>query len=153
MAEVTKKAYNIGDVLPDGWVVGPVSPDTGIVMAIEPVSGILEGDSTWYQGDDHAAALRSKGQTNARQPSTNELNAIYNDVVKAGRNSAAQFDVSPLNYDSPFGLYWSSTTAPNPDQAYAQVQYFSDGLRVWGFKEYANARVRCVRDEPGLTLK
>lgn len=34
-ASVDKRAYNIGDVLQDGWVVGPVSPTTGKPIAIE----------------------------------------------------------------------------------------------------------------------
>ncbi len=51
---VTKKAYNIGDVLPDGWVVGPVSPDTGWPIAIEPAAGALDGYKTWSQGEHHA---------------------------------------------------------------------------------------------------
>lgn len=67
-ATVTKKAYRIGDVLPDGWAVGPCSPKTGIVMALEPVSGALDGYKTWHKGEAHAAELRSKGHATARQP-------------------------------------------------------------------------------------
>lgn len=148
-ATVTKQAYNIGDVLPDGWIVGPVSPDTGIVMSIEPVAGALDGYKTWHQGEKRAAELRGKGNANARQPSDNELNALYNDVVKAGRNSNAQFNTSD---SSPYGGYWASTTHPDDRDDVARVQYFDDGGRSWVYKDGAGARVRCVRDEPKLSL-
>lgn len=149
---VTKQAYNIGDVLPDGWVVGPRSPKTGIVMAIEPVSGALDGYKTWHQGQVHAAELRDQGHANARQPSADnnndELNAIYNDVVKAGRNGNAKLNRSGSNR---YGIYWSGTTNTNPGHwDHARVQYF--GWYVWYVKAEACALVRCVRDEPGVTL-
>lgn len=151
-ASVDKRVYNIGDALPDGWVVGPRSPKTGIVMSLEPVAGALDGYKTWHQGQDHAAELRGQGHANARQPSadgnSDELNAIYNDVVKAGRNGNAKLNTSG---SSPFGEYWSSTTHP-VIRASARMQYFGDGDRHWDFKDGACARVRCVRDEPGLTL-
>lgn len=151
-ATVTKQAYNIGDVLPDGWVVGPRSPKTGIVMAIEPVSGALDGYKTWHQGEDHAKELREQGHANARQPSANnnndELNAIYNEVVKAGRNGNAKLNTSGYY---PYGGYWSGKMLPD-DRGDAPVQCFGGGGRFWGFKGDAYARVRCVRDEPGLTL-
>lgn len=147
-ASVDKRAYNIGDVLPDGWVVGPVSPDTGKTIAIEPVAGALDGCQTWHQGEKRAAELRGKGHANAHQPSGSELSAIYNDVVQAGRNSNAKFNTSG---SFPFSKYWSSTTHPD-HWVYARVQYFNDGCRNWNVKGGASARVRCVRDEPGLTL-
>lgn len=149
---VDKRAYNVGDVLPDGWVVGPRSPQTGIVMAIEPVSGALEGYKTWYQGEDHAKELREKGNANARQPgadnNNDELNSIFNEVVKAGRNQKAQFNASGSD---PYGRYWSGTSHP-VYRDYARMQYFGDGIRGGYFKVYAYARVRCVRDEPGLMV-
>lgn len=151
-ASVGKRAYNIGDVLPDGWVVGPRSPKTGIVMAIEPVSGALNGYKTWHQGEDHAKELREQGHANARQPNADnnndELNAIYNGVVKAGRNGNAKLNTSG---STPYGHYWSGTTSPRYRDG-ARMQYFDDGGRYWDFKANAYARVRCVRDEPGLTL-
>lgn len=146
-ATVTKQAYNIGDVLPDGWIVGPVG-DMGIVMSIEPVSGALDGYKTWHQGEKHAAELRGQGNANARQPSANELNALYNNVVKAGHNGNAQFNTGSSH---PYGLYWSST--PSPDyRDDARIQYLGVGNRYWHYKGNVSARVRCVRDEPGLTL-
>lgn len=145
---VDKRAYKIGDLLSDGWVVGPASPDTGIVMAIEPAAGALKGYRTWYRGEDHAADLRGQGNASARQPTANELNALYNNVVGAGRNSTARFNTSG---PGPYGGYWSSTTNPaGPDDA--RVQYFDIGSRHWICKDGDNARVRCIRDEPGLTL-
>jgi|GEM_PF-1540118 len=151
-ASVDKRAYNIGDVLPDGWVVGPRSPKTGIVMALEPVSGALDGYKTWHQGEDHAKELREQGHANARQPSADnnndELNAIYNGVVKAGRNGNAKLNTSG---SLPYGRYWSGTSDPD-GRDYARMQYFDDGNRSWDVKDDASARVRCVRDEPGLTL-
>lgn len=151
-ATVTKKAYNIGDTLPDGWVVGPRSPKTGIVMAIEPASGALDGYKTWHQGEDHAKELREQGHANARQPSADnnndELNAIYNEVVKAGRNGNAKLNTSG---SSPYGSHWSGTTYPGFRDS-ARFQYFGDGNMFAYYKVVAYARVRCVRDEPGLTL-
>ncbi|MEQ1717242.1 MAG: hypothetical protein ABL907_14880 [Hyphomicrobium sp.] len=149
-APVTKNAYSIGDVLADGWVVGPASPDTGIVMAIEPDSGALDGGRTWLAGEEHARELYGKGNANARQPSANELNAIYNGVVEAGRNQNAQFDTSDFD---PYGGYWSSTSVRFFPAVSARVQYFRDGFRFWDFKVEGSARVRCVRDEPGLMLE
>lgn len=151
-ATVTKQAYNIGDVLPDGWIVGPVSPDTDIVMSIEPVSGALDDYKTWHQGEKRAAELCGKGNANARQPSDNELNALYNDVVKAGRNNNAQFNTSGSVPYGPYGAYWSSTTGPS-SRVIARVQYLDDGNRVWDYKNNVAACVRCVRDESGITLK
>lgn len=153
-ATVTKKAYNIGDVLPDGWIVGPRSPKTGIVMSLEPVSGALDGYKTWYQGEDHAAELREQGHANARQPSADdnndELNAIYNEVVEAGRNGNAKLNTSGSN---PCGDYWSGTTTPGL-RDHARIQYLDDGDggRDAYYKGHADARVRCVRDEPGIDL-
>ncbi|HEY8189639.1 MAG TPA: hypothetical protein VIF12_03070, partial [Micavibrio sp.] len=85
-ATAMEKIYSIGDVLPDGWIVGPVSPDTGLVMAIEPAAKAPVGYKTWYEGQDHANALRREGHTLARQPLVDELKALYNQVVKAGCN-------------------------------------------------------------------
>jgi hypothetical protein len=140
--------YEIGDVLPDGWVVGPVSSDTGKPIAIEPASTALDGYKTWHQGEEHAARLRGQGNANARQPSEGELSAIYNDVMKAGRNGNAKLSTSGSN---PYGEYWASTTHPDLRDG-ARVQSFGDGLRRWNYKDDADARVRCVRDEPGLTF-
>jgi len=142
------KAPKTGDLLPDGWIVGPVSPDTGEPIAIEPVSGALEGFKTWYQGESYAAELRGKGNANARQPSDSELNAIFNDVMKAGRNGNARLDTSD---SSPYGIYWSGTTLPDYRDL-AHFHFLGDGNRGAGCKAVACARVRCVRDEPGLTL-
>jgi len=153
---VDTRAYNIGDVLPDGWIVGPVSPDTGIVMAIEPVAGALDGLHLWHKGRDHAAELRGKGHANARQPTTKELNAIYNDVVKAGRNDHAQFNT---RNHCPHGVYWTCMLHQDHREL-RRVQYFSNGRQDWHYKdrtqgtiyEKYHARVRCVRDEPGLKI-
>lgn len=148
-ASVDKRAYNIGDVLPDGWVVGPVSPTTGKPIAIEPVAGALDGYKTWHEGKDHAKTLRGQGHASARQPDADELNALYNGVVKAGRNRNAQFNTSgsiPF-----FGKYWSSTPHRSISDS-ARLQYFGDGVRNWHFKDSARARVRCVRDEPAIAL-
>jgi len=131
---VTKQAYNIGDVLPDGWVVGPVSPETGIVMAIEPAENALDGYQTWYAGEDHAVKLlHDQGHANARQPTDTELNTIYNEVVEAGRNDNTEFDnTSDSNLYGAYrsGMYWSSTLAPDlslPDLA--RIRFFNDGGR------------------------
>jgi len=147
-AAVTKQACNIGDVLPDGWVVGPVSPDTGFVMSIEPAAGALYGYKTWYQGQARAAELRGQGNANARQPSRNELNALYNNIVKAEHNGNAKFGESVFG---PFGEFWSSTTLLFT-QGGARIQFFDNGARDWHYKDLATARVRCVRDEPKLSL-
>lgn len=149
-ATVTEKAYYIGNVLPDGWVIGPRSPKTGVVMAIEPVSGALDGYQTWYDAEYHAKELREQGHANARQPSADEdndeLNAIYNEIVKAGRNGNAKLSTS--EYSS---RYWSSTTSPG-GWVYARLQCLCGGGRVGYTKGYRHAGVRCVRDEPGIKL-
>ncbi len=151
-ASVDKRAYNIGDVLPDGWVVGPCSPKTGIVMALEPVAGALDGYKTWHEGEKHATALCSQGHANARQPcaddDNDELNVIYNEVVKAGRNGNAKLNTSGSDLED---KYWSGTTVPgNP--RHARVRYLDDGFSLANYTDAAHARVRCVRDEPGLKL-
>lgn len=147
-ASVEKRAYKIGEVLPDGWVVGPVSPETGIIMAIEPVSCALRDYQTWYQGEDHAAKLRGQGHANARQPTSRELKDIDDHVVKAGHNKNAQFSTSSYY---PLGKYWTS----KPDQIIpfiSRTHDFGIGFQLWDLKIDPIARVRCVRDEPGLTL-
>ncbi|MGC2468045.1 MAG: hypothetical protein WA517_22835 [Candidatus Acidiferrum sp.] len=141
--------YHIGDVLPDGWIVGPVSPHTLKPIAIEPVSGALEDCWTWFKGEEHAKALRQQGHANARQPSTKELSAIYNDVMRAGRNGNAKLATSRFDL---YGGYWSSTTLSDaPD--YAWVKYLDSDGRTWHLKNYSFCRVRCVRDEPGVTIE
>lgn len=152
-SSINTQAYNIGDVLPDGWIVGPISPTTSKPIAIEPVAGALEGYQTWYKGEDHAKGLHDQGHADARQPDADELNALYNGVVKAGRNQNAQLDTTAFDTSgsNPYGNYWSST--PDQDNPHtAWMQYFDDGSRYLYFKVRAKARVRCVRDEPGLTL-
>lgn len=162
-ATVTKKAYRIGDVLPDGWVVGPRSPKTGIVMAIEPVSGALDGYKTWYQGEDHAEELRKQGHANARQPSADtyndELTAIFYEVVKAGRNGNAQFNTSDPDSDHWSGTGYHSDNYrwnlgwPQRDQKQAYAFCFSGGGNSSiHYRRSPIAYVRCVRDEPDITL-
>ena len=148
-SSVDAKAYSIGDTLPDGWVVGGTSPTTGKIFSVEPVAGALDRYQTWHTGEDRAKTLLAEGHENARQPDMAELNVLYNDVVRADRNQNAQLNTRG---SSPFGIYWSSEAHPaNPD--IARVQYFGDGCcRGASYKDNAIARVRCVRDEPGLTL-
>jgi len=145
---VTKEAYNIGDVLPDGWVVMGLSKDTGMPFSCEPAESALDGYQTWHTGEGHAVKLRDAGNQNARQPSDKELNTIWEDVVKAGRNDNAKLNT---NGSAPYGKYWSSTPDPTNSDG-ARVQYLGDGSRYWVYKVYRNARVRVVRDEPSLKL-
>lgn len=147
-ATVTKHAYNIGDVLPDGWIVGPVSPDTGIVMAIEPVDSALDDPQTWYAGEAHAKELLAQGNANARQATISELSVIYNEIVKAGNNDNAKFNAVASDSNC---RYWASTPYPGHSDR-AQLQYFSNGDQHWHCKKFEVAYIRCVRDEPGLTL-
>jgi len=58
-------------------------------------------------------------------------------------------DITSGSY--PYSRYWSGTTHPGYLDV-ARVQYFDDGNRYAYYKDDALARVRCVRDEPGLTL-
>ena len=142
------QACNIGDKLPDGWIIMGVSPDTGEVFSAEPEANVLDGYQTWHKGEERAKDLRDAGHKNARQASKEELSVIYNDVVKAGCNDNAKFNTSG---SFPYGIYWSSTQGRDgPD--FAWVQYLDDGHRLWLHKDDACARVRCVRDEPGLKL-
>ena len=145
---VTKEAYNIGDILLDGWVVMGLSKDTGVPFSCEPEEGALDGYQTWDTGEERAVKLRDAGNQNARQPSDKELTTIWEDVVKAGRNDNSKLNT---NGSEPYGSYWSST--PNPfHSGSARIQYLDDGYRNWFSKDYRSARVRVVRDEPCLKL-
>ncbi len=152
-ASIDKYVYNIGHVLPDGWVVGPSSPKTGIVMAIEPFSSALRGYTTWYLGEQRAYELRKRGHANARQPSADdnhdEWRAIYENIASVGRNGNTRLDTSR---SAPYGRYWSSTIHPDCKHS-ARIRYLGDGNRGSLLMANANARVRCVRDEPGITLR
>lgn len=142
------KRVAIGDKLPDRWVIMGVSPDTGEVFSAEPEAGALDGYQTWRKGQKHAKYLRNAGNKNARQPSENELSVIYNEVVEAGCNNNAKFNTSHYH---PASNYWSSTR----DMYYlseAYVQCLFNGQLLSRRKGKACARVRCVRDEPGLKL-
>ncbi len=145
---VNKKAYNIGDTLSDGWVVGPVSPTTGHVMSIEPADRALSGLQRWQDGEDHAEYLKSQGHINARQADTTELNALYNDVVKADLNEAAKFETGDGQFHSG---HWASSDHKNGEEA-AQIQFMDNGRTNWGHKMSYGAHVRCVRDEPDIEL-
>lgn len=146
---VNKGVYQIGDVLPDGWTVGPASPHTGKPVAIEPACNALDGYQTWYDGQRWAEILRKQGNLNARQPSARELNAIFNDVVKAGRNGNALLNDREYN-GSVGSRYWSST----PSFLFsAKIYAFFDGEKGSLSKSYTSANVRCIRDEPEITLQ
>ena len=139
-------AYQVGDVLPDGWIVGPVCPVTGKSIAIEPVSGSLEGLQAWHEGEVHALLLREEDHMRARQPDNGELRAIYNSIVIANRNINTQFNTSRSG-----SYYWSGTSSPHYSGADARIQYFGEGGNsYWDFKKFSAARVRFVRDEPDL---
>ena len=144
---VTKEAYNIGDILPDGWVVMGISLDTDMPFSCEPKESALDGYQAWRTGENHALALREAGNLNARQPTDKELNTIWEGVVKACRNDNAKLNTSGSR---PYGKYWSS--APNlscPD--HMRFQYLDSGRREWGLKN-DRARVRAVRDEPRIKI-
>lgn len=145
------KTFNIGDELPDGWVIMGISPDTGEVFSAEPEADALDGYQTWYKGYERAKYLRDAGNKGARQPSKEELSVIYNDVVKAGRNDNAKFNTSG---SFPCGKYWSSSLVQDHRgiPCFARFQYLGDGSRSWDRKGDTDARVRCIRDEPGLKI-
>lgn len=142
-ATVTKKAYNIGDVLPDGWVVGPRAPETGIIMGIEPVSCALRGRRTWEEGENHAKKLRKEGNIDARQASLGELRVIYEKLVEPGYNHKAKFGRDSY----PGEGYWS--TGKSVHYEFPIMVYFGKF-----FDSYVGSRslVRCVRDEPKISL-
>jgi hypothetical protein len=117
-------------------------------MAIEPAESALDGCTTWRQGQRHADELLMKGNGNVRLPSASELKAIYNHIVSGGRDANAKLSASDSN---PFGTYWSGTTHPD-NRDLARLQYLDNGDTYWDFKDFSIARVRCVRDEPGLRL-
>ena len=148
-APIKKKTYQIGDVLPDGWIVGPVSPTTHKVIAIESPKTAPQEYRRWHAGESHAEKLRTQGHTNARQPNSNELTALYNEIVKADRNQAAQLNTEPY-----IGKYWASDSPQSagrqPNIAY--IQRLDSGVRAEEFKDDVIARVRCIRDEPELQL-
>jgi len=152
-APVKQRAYNIGDVLPDGWVLGPISPDTGIHISIEPESRRLKNGRrdywTWYQGEDHAVYRRKEGHRNARQPSDAEWVEIRTQIARTGLNGNAR-----LKTDG-FCTYWASTPERGVGGG-ARRQYLGDTNgdgRSWANKYDPSAGVCIVRDEPGITLK
>jgi hypothetical protein len=138
-SRVDSRAYKIGDVLPDGWVVGPVSPKTRKVMSIEPVREAVVGTQVHYKGVSQAVALLEEGHLNARLPSMSELRIIYKKIVKA-----------ELDHNSQLGLvqYWSS----EKDEYDSLLAFdFKKAKEIWK-SDQAFAHIRCVRDEPGITL-
>lgn len=150
IASLDIKAYYVDDVLPDGWTVGPLSPTTGMPVKIEPVESALKGYQTWHKGQDRAKKMRGQGHARARQPDVDELNALYNGVVKAFRNDNTQFNTSGFY---PYGLYWASRPLPM-DPLSARVQYFRDGATRadCGDKDDPYALVRIIADLPHIIL-
>ena len=147
-SSVDTKAYSIGDALPDGWVVGGISPTTGAIFSVEPVTSALDGYQTWYIGEDRAKTLLAEGHENARQPDMAEWYALHDNIVKADRNQEARIDTR----NDPSGQYWSSETHPK-NSCYARLQYFDNGgAQGLSVKGSTICYIRCVRDEPGLTL-
>lgn len=139
-ASADNRAYQIGDILPDGWVIAGVSPETNKVFSIEPPKVALKGLKNWWQGEEHAERLRAKGHNNARQPSESELQILYNDRVQKAFP------------DCYFGfMYWSSTTDPDFPH-HARVRHFEETARRLEAKIFDKALVCCVRDEPQLRL-
>ena len=147
---VDKKVYNIGDVLPDGWIVGPISPTTGNPIAIEPKSGALDGNQTLQAGKDHAKKLRKqRGNETACLPDRDTLHEIYNEIVVAGHNGEAEFDIEDGEWPD---KYWSSTPHPTVSGRVG-VHYFSNGIENWFYTgDSKDARVRCIRDAPEISL-
>lgn len=157
--QAEKRAFRIGDVLPDGWTVGPISPDTGIVMAIEPEDSALPDDREWHEGKIHALELRFDGKNlNARVPTELEATAIFNQVVKAGLNRNSQLvdkrerQVSPGNTQYANPNYWTSGTGKSGYRNFAMRIDMSNGSADTCPKTKSAGRVRCVRDEPGIEL-
>lgn len=151
----TAKAFNkvapqVGEVLPDGWIFLGTSPATGKAYSLEPAATALQGVTTWYKGEDHAAAVRARQplETNSTlwgELTGNEWLDIFNKIVKGGHNDVAKLDVLSLG-----GIHWSSTPRPdNPDVA--RARYLDYGFRTGLYKD-GDACVRLVRDEPQLSL-
>lgn len=154
----TKPAYKVGDVLPDGWIFLGTSPKTGKPYSLEPFNSAVRTLTTWDQGQRHAAALRRKGIVGARQPyeansnvnalSGNELMDIFRKIVKGGHNDKARLvDRGPI----PDSRYWSSTEEQGRNYVHAESRCFTNGRRQAYYKD-GGAHVRCVRDEPQLSI-
>jgi len=145
---VTKEVYNIGDILPDGWILMGVSPDREVPFSCEPSATASNAYETWYSGNRRADDLRSKGHMTARLPSIYELKVIWEKVVKAGRNENANFDT----HEGLFGGYWSNSPMQNDRQGRICTLGLKTGKIHWDLRESKLSRVRLVRDEPGLKL-
>ena len=157
-----KTAYNVGDVLPDGWIVGPVSRTTGNPIAIEPIESALKGHQTWEGACKHVEELSKQGHLNVRNADYEELTSIFNVMVKHGRNKDTAFETSELAPDGskgyPWAAYWSSPDK-NDLSSFARAVFFDRGLKQerWSYPDSMmldvssrTAQVRCVRDEPDL---
>jgi hypothetical protein len=156
--------YKIGDAFPDGWVYAGISPSSGLPFSIEPFAGSLDGKYvTWKEGEKHATALREQGHTSARQPMAapdgDEISAIYYGVVYAGHNHSAGFNAlggsAPFSSDqtnSSYCEYWSGSLEPLEEECAVAREFHRDHRSSYLGIGNGKARVRCVRDEPGLTL-
>lgn len=145
-----RKACKIGEKLPDGWVVMGISPDTGTVFSAEPSSSALQRHQTWHAGEEHAKQLEKEGHKNARQPSLRELRTIFEDVVRAGRNTNAQLLVGSRKRST----YWSNAShwEGMDFSALRNIDAEGAGQESWVKQSEAQAYVRCIRDEPSLKI-
>lgn len=133
------KTCNIGDVLEDGWIVAGKSPDSGLVFSIEPPERALQKGVSWYQGSMYASNIKELGNLNARLPSNDELNIIFNNLVEGRHEKVTKLGSV---------CYWSSSERYN---THAWSQRFSDGGQGYNYKN-DSFFIRCVRDEPTLSL-
>lgn len=132
-------ASQIGHVLEDGWIVAGFSPNNGMMFSIEPPDSALQGEVTWFEGSAHAIELRSMGHESARLPSKDELNVIYNNLVKGGHENVTGLGA---------GSHWSSSPSScNIDRAWCQNLDVNNEHQGTSGK-YNTLSARCVRNEP-----
>jgi hypothetical protein len=134
------KTYQIGDVLPDGWILGPVSPSTNSHLAIEPVKE-LDTCVTWPQAEAFVNKYRSSGMERARLPDRKELKAIFRELVIKERNVNAMLGVCEVGGSS---HYWANRQSDGQGE---WAQDMGTGRQDWFYIDRPDAVcARVVRD-------
>ncbi|MFP4386030.1 MAG: hypothetical protein ACLFRA_02340 [Alphaproteobacteria bacterium] len=137
-AQINGRSYDIGSVLPDGWILGPLSPTTGRHLKIEPPDENINGDITWDEGEFRAHKIE-KG---ARHPTLAELKAIYKHIVRGGQDENTMLATGIFTSRQ----YWTSTPYNNAHPGIAMTLHVDHGATYCHLKHNKSATSRLVRD-------